>query len=180
MPKSSIAHVKERAKQRFNFNLSRKDIRLLAAQIRNKDFVLSFDVGSNDAKGYVVYFEGKYIPVVYVEALGTIITVLPENCRELDFQLNALSFEHLQNILENIKTKYCFGGKIKINRIAENRYSVTGWKKTSRYYSHKLFRPNELLKYLCEMDRIETKRRQNLLVSYECFHPNIDFLVDSV
>lgn len=79
--KAQMRHALRRALQRFGVFFSKEDLQQMIAQIKNKKSRCLF-VTSNRASVHEVFFKDKWYPVVYDCIRKTIVTFLPEQCRE--------------------------------------------------------------------------------------------------
>jgi hypothetical protein len=79
-------HCIERAWERYRLNLTHADVSkmsdLIACGGGVKFSIVSRDKG-RDSEGYLIEFAGKVLPVIYSPKVGTCLTVLPPNNRNL-------------------------------------------------------------------------------------------------
>lgn len=76
----TVAHVMERAKERYGLNLTADDIRLLCWDCQNKRGVLlsRFDRGTA-AERWLVQLHGVAMIAIYIPSVNRIRTVLPKD-----------------------------------------------------------------------------------------------------
>lgn len=73
-------HVRRRASQRYDIDLSRADLNLLVERIeRGKAILLQRD--SDGADIFLISYRGKRLPVVYDNKRKNLVTILPEKPR---------------------------------------------------------------------------------------------------
>ena len=78
-------HAKRRAQERHGLQLNKRALREIVEQIRSNKarFIVR---SSHRAKVFAVMVNGKEIAVVYDNKSHTIVTFLPEDARELQWQ----------------------------------------------------------------------------------------------
>ena len=78
-----IAHVKKRAKQRFNLDLQTRDILNIANMIRSGESQY-IDAESNKRSLHLIEYEGKEMIVVYHKDNKIPVTILPKEDNHYD------------------------------------------------------------------------------------------------
>lgn len=156
-------HTKQRAKERFDLTLNRKDYQNIVLMILNKEYVEKFTLkksGDGTYSGYVVNYSEKLLPVVFNNRERTVVTVLPDTDKRIDIseakiiQININNKEFLQQKFSTIQKRFNISPSLSVVEVARNKYYISGSKKR-KYLDNKLRSAVDMIKYFKFIEKME-------------------------